>query len=250
MRPPSTRTIVESKAFGIWGIRSRELVEPSLVAIYARPSGSDISVRQIGTGFLIAQDGRPVLVTAKHVLYGQRYDEDPWTKHAVFNGLLRGLFELRSTEIFQDLNNDLAAVHADEFGLDRCLPVSWLSQEATCELILLHGYLARDFRRSLKRGELWVQPNIYVNRRIAYGAGYTGILYPKSKNRDTKTGKIVHASRPAGMSGCPMLDAVKLGLGQVSIVGVFTDYLPRSGRAFGESASKLIALLKQMRPRL
>jgi hypothetical protein len=147
------------------------------------------------------------------------------------------------------LNNDLAAVHVDEFGLDRCLPASCLSRETTCELILLHGYLSRRFRRSLKRGELWVQPNIYVNRRIAHGPGYTGILYPKSKNRDTRTGRIVHASRPVGMSGCPMLDAVKLGMGQVSIVGVFTDYLPTTGRAFGESAPKVTALLEQMRSR-
>jgi hypothetical protein len=42
-----------------------------------------------------------------------------------------------------------------------------------------------------------------------------------------------------------MLDANKLCHGNVSIVGVFTDY--RQGRGLGESAWKVIALLQQLR---
>ena len=40
-----------------------------------------------------------------------------------------------------------------------------------------------------------------------------------------------------------MLDAVKLARGHVSIVGVFTDYIQTSGRAFGENAPKVLSLL-------
>lgn len=238
---------IERNFMKIIGNNSRRMVEPSLLPIYLRPDGSDIGTDQIGTGFLIAVAHNCILVTARHVLYGHGDDEDPFTRHIVFNGRLRGLCELKSGEIFRDCNHDLAAVCVNELGLDRCLPISsFLPVDATCNLIAIHGFLARDFRRQITTGTLRPQPNLYINRRFVHGSGYTGILYPKSKNRDTRTGRVVHAPRPAGMSGCPMLDAVKLALGRVSIIGVFTDYLQLSGRAFGESAPKALSLLKHM----
>lgn len=229
------------------GIRSKKLIEPSLVPIYARPDGVDTKTAQIGTGFLINLGGNCILITARHVLFGHRYNEDPFTRHIVFNGRLRGLFEIKSGEIFQDKNNDLAAVCVNELRMDHCLPISvLLPRDATCSLIAIHGFLARDFRRHIRAGVLRPQPNLYINRRFVRGAGYTGVMYPKSKNRDTRSRRIVHAPRPAGMSGCPMIDAVELALGKVSIVGVFTDYIETAGYAFGESAPKVISLLQYM----
>ena len=54
------------------------------------------------------------------------------------------------------------------------------------------------------------------------------------------------APRPSGMSGCPMLDGDKLAEGEISIVGVFTDYCPERGMAFGESSTKALAVLERM----
>jgi hypothetical protein len=73
-------------------VNAERLVFPALVAIYQRPGGSDKATVQSGTGFLINLHERPVLVTARHTLFGRRFDEDPWTKHVVFQGRLRGLF--------------------------------------------------------------------------------------------------------------------------------------------------------------
>lgn len=229
------------------GVHADRQVTPSLVPICTRPGGSDRATYQSGTGFLINYRGRPVLVTARHVLYGHKFDEYPFTKSIVFNGRLRELFELGSQEVLQDLNNDLAAVYADELGLPECLPMSCLSSgEATCELITINGLLSRDFRRKLSDGSIMPRPYRVTNERAAWKPGYTGLRYPKSKNIDARTRKIVQAARPAGMSGAPMLDTKKLGTGIVEVVGVFTDYEQEKGLAFGESAPKVIALLEQL----
>ena len=231
------------------GVHADRLVTPSLVPICTRPGGSDRATHQSGTGFLINYRGGPVLVTARHVLYGHKFDEDPFTKHIVFKGRLRGLFELRSEEVLQDLNNDLAVAYVHELGLLECLPMSCLSSgEATCELITINGLLARDFRRKLSDGSITAQPYRVTNERATWKPGYTGIRYQKSKNIDARTGKFVQAARPVGMSGAPMLDTQMLGAGKVVIVGVFTDYVQEKGLGFGESAPKVIALLEQLRP--
>jgi hypothetical protein len=228
------------------GDHAERLVTPSLLPICARPGGSDRATHQSGTGFLIAHHDRPVLVTARHVLYAHKYDEDPLAKHIVFNGRLRLLFELRSEGVLQDLNNDLAAVRVDELGLLECLPMSCLSfVEATCTWITLYGLLARDFRRKLSDGSIKSQPYRVTNERAAWRPGYTGLRYQKGKNSD-RSGRIVQAARPSGMSGAPMLDTAMLGAGIVVIVGVFTDYVREKGLGFGESAPKVIALLEQL----
>jgi hypothetical protein len=226
------------------------LVLPAIVAIYERPDGSDRATKQIGTGFRINWSGRLVLVTARHTLYGHRYDkepEDPFTKHIVFNGRLRGLFELRTREVGYLEGHDLAAVFVGELGLPGSLPMSCLlPTEPTCRLVSIYGLLARDFRRELSTGSLRPRPYIYTNKRAASGLGYAGVFLPKHRNRDGRTHKIVQAPRPVGLSGGPMLDANKLLDENVSIVGVFTDYRQWTGHGLGESAWKVIALLQQL----
>jgi hypothetical protein len=43
-----------------------------------------------------------------------------------------------------------------------------------------------------------------------------------------------------------MLDAAKLGLGEVAILGVFTDFHQTEALGFGECASKVMKLLNGM----
>jgi hypothetical protein len=227
-------------------VNAERLVFPSLVAIYKRPGGSDRAAFQSGTGFLINHRGRPALVTARHTLYGPRFNEDPWTNHIVFNGRLRGLFELRTDKILHHLSDDLTALYADELGLDGSLPACrLLAAEAMCPVVSIYGFLGRDFRRHLPIGALRPQPYSYANLRTAARSGCVGILYPtKNKNIDPRTGNIVQAPRPEGLSGGPMLDTVRLSLGMVRIVGVFTEQ--KNGRGLGEGAPKVIALLRQL----
>ncbi len=232
------------QAMELMKIRAEKLIESSLVPIYLRPGASDLKTHQIGTGFLIAVGQHRFMVTARHVLFGHLYDENLSERHIVFNGRLRSLAELNSGEVVFDHNSDLAVAAVNEFDLNRGLPISCLMQgNASCNLIAIYGFLARDFHRFLKTSTLRPRPFFYVNRSFQYRTGYVGILYPKSRNRDTITGLQVQSPRPVGLSGCPMIDATKLISGNVRIVGVFTDYQQGSGRAFGENASKVLALL-------
>ncbi len=243
-------SILVQRAMNRVSENANKLILPAIVAIYERPGGSDRAVKQVGTGFRINWSGRPVLVTARHILYGHRYErepEDPFTKHIVFDGGLRGLFELRTREVAYSVGHDLAAVFVDELKLAGSLPMSCLlPTEATCRLVSIYGLLSRDFRRQLSTHSLRPQPYIYTNRRAASGPGYTGIHLPKHRNRDGRTGRLVQAPRPVGLSGGPILNADKLLHGYVSIVGVFTDYKQWTALGLGESAWKVISLLRQL----
>jgi hypothetical protein len=221
---------------------AERLVTPSLVAIYTWRKGCP--PHQSGTGFLINCRGRPAMVTARHVLYGHNFDEQPLAKHVWFNGDLRPLGELGSGEILQDADNDLAAMYADERGLLNCFPMSCLSPtEAACAMITINGLLARDFRRDLSARLIKPNPWRMTNERAPWKSGYTAMRYQRSKWTNARTGKPVQAPRPVGMSGAPMLDSLMLGAGKVMIVGVFTDYVQEKGLGFGEAAPKVIALL-------
>jgi hypothetical protein len=231
------------------GDYAKKLLLPSLVPIYLRHDGLDIKTEQIGTGILISINNRCVLLTARHVFFGREFDEDPFIRHIVFNDRLRGLFELKDPTIYHDNYNDLAALFVDEIGVERCLPLSLLSTvEPTCRLIAIHGFLGRDFRREIASGALKPQPYFYINRRIKVETGYVGMLYPRRRNRSTTTGMLVHTAVPEGLSGCPMLDADRLAAGELSVVGVFTDYKKESGSAFGESSLNALQLIARMQP--
>ena len=173
----------------ILAFRSKRMVEPSLVPIYLRPDGLDSKTRQIGTGFLIALNGNCILISARHVLFGHRYDEDPSTRHVVFKSRLRGLSELKSGEIFLNDNNDLAAICVNEFGVNRCLPTSCLlPAEATCSLIAIHGFLARDFHREIRTGALRPRPNLYTNRRFVLWSRIHGNFVSQKQEQGHKHG--------------------------------------------------------------
>lgn len=126
--------------------------QPHLIAIYdERPD-------QIGTGLLTVWNGKPLLVTAKHVLFGHEFDEDPLTKQVHIGDGLKAIEELKISRITDNEELDLSAVHITGFPLDRCLPYTALRfDEAPPEALSIIGFLARDFRRSKEEGVLPAQ---------------------------------------------------------------------------------------------
>jgi hypothetical protein len=247
MRPAGSGTLPTPLTLELLRHHAERLVKPSLVAIYTWRKGS--APHQSGTGFLVNCRGRPAMVTARHVLYGNNFDEGPLAKHVWFNGDLRLLGELGSGEVLQDNHHDLAAMYADERGLLSCLAMSCLSSaEATCDVITINGLLARDFRHDLSARSIKPHPWRITNERANWKPGYTAMRYQKSKWTNPKIETPVQAPRPEGMSGAPMLDSQMLCAGKVVIVGVFTDYVQEKGLAFGESAPKVIALLERLNP--
>jgi hypothetical protein len=223
------------------------LVQPHLVAIYHEGTRPKVKTKQIGTGFIIGHQGRSVLITAKHALYGHNGDENPGEKEIFVAGSLKMIGHLSSHEVVRAKDHDLVAMYVSEFSEAECIPLSSLcSVDATLRVVTIQGFLARDFRRDTRTGILRPAPRIYTNSRKDCGSGYVGLSYPKNRNRSTDSAKKVMAPRPSGMSGGPMLDGDKLAKGQISIVGVFTDYWRERGMAFGESSTKVLGLLGRM----
>ena len=215
----------EHQAMARIGKLCRQLIGPSLVPIYIRPGQQDVNVCQIGTGFLILHRDRPALLTAKHVLYGHKFDESPFEKYIVFDGKLRPLFELKSDSIVKATEYDLCWLFVDELETTRCLPETRLNgSQPPSNLISIYGLLARDFRRSIKDGALRPKPFLCTNTRTVVGRGYVAMNYPRARNVDTHSRRRVTVPIPAGLSGCPMIYAGRLIKGEVSILGVFTDY--------------------------
>ena len=188
--------------------KGAQFVQPHLVAIY---DGSKDEPYQVATGTLIARNERPVLLTAKHSLFGEAGNGDLMTKSIFVEGELKLVKELVSHDLMVDPNNDLIAFYVDEFSPERCFPLTCLCREReTPALVTIFGYLARDFRRDRHSGILRPSPYIYTNKACNRGSGYVGLLHPKSLNRVTLSGKEVMAPRPSGLSGCPMMNSIKL----------------------------------------
>lgn len=137
-------------------------------------------------------------------------------------------------------NHDLAAIYMDKFPLARCLsPASLSLRPLDATVITIGGYLARNFKRA--GHVLRPAPHIYSNRRLGMRQGLVGLRYPKRRNIYTTTGKPAVTSIPSGLSGCPMVDTVKLIHGDISILGVFTSQ--DDGKAWGVDSNILRALL-------
>jgi len=221
--------------------QSEKLVQPSLVAIYAENINGKPD--QIGTGFLLLHNERPLLVTAKHVLYGHNFDEDPTEKLLFLEGELVHISESGVNEICSAKDHDIAAFYADCIEKNRCLTKYRFHSNQVSKLAVLtiHGYLSRDFKRD---GEtLRPAPRLYTDKIVDYEEGYVAISYPKNRAKKTDTGERVMTAIPRGMSGCPILNSTGLYKGEIEIAGVFTDHLSEKGVSFGEHVDKLKALL-------
>lgn len=221
--------------------QSRDLIQPSLVAIYLE--NSDGKPDQIGTGFVILHNERPLIVTAKHVLFGHDYDEDPTEKLIFMNGKLVHISESGINEICKAEEHDLCIFYADNMEISKCL-TEYSLHSKQCEplkVLTIHGYLSRDFRRS--EGVLRPAPKLYTDKVVEYEEGYVAICYPKNKAKNTDSGERVKTAIPRGMSGCPILNSVELYKGNIEIAGVFTDHVSEKGISYGEHADKLRAMM-------
>ncbi|WP_264784713.1 hypothetical protein [Gluconobacter cerinus] len=180
-----------------------------------------------------------MLVTAKHVLRGNNWKESPGDK-AVHIGGSWVYIGQNNESLFSAKNHDLAAIYMDEFPLKRCLPSANLAlRPLDARVVTIGGYLARDFKRA--GNVLRPAPHIYSNRRLGMRPGLVGLHYPKRRNIYTATGEPAVTSIPSGLSGCPMMDTIKLVSNQISILGVFTSQ--DDGKAWGVESNILRALL-------
>lgn len=218
---------------------AKSLIQPHLVAIY---DGEESRPIQVGTGFLVEWECRAVLVTAKHVLYGHKFDEDPRKKSFFHDGCFVRI-DSRDRNIVKANDHDVAALAVDECSASDALPLKSVSYASprVGRPITFMGYLARDFRRGGQA--LRPKPFLYTDRSVPAGSGLIGIAYAKNRARSTNSGLRVMTPTPRGISGGPMVDTASLLLGRVEVRGVFTDHLAHKGMAYGEDVKKVIALL-------
>jgi len=206
----------------------RILVQPSIVAIYdAHLLRPDIPM-QVGTGFLILHQSRPVLITAKHVLRGHSFNENPADKAAHLNGRWVYIGD-GSRELAEPNNRDLSVMFMDEFPQSQCL-ASPASSVLSSSIITMGGYLCRDFKRS--GNTLRPAPRVYTNLAVPTPLGMIGMLHPKRRNINTYSGASAVSPTPRGLSGGPMVDSLALLAGAVVLLGALTEM--SNGAARGE----------------
>jgi hypothetical protein len=187
---------------------SLELVQPSLVPIYVELKGPRRPLDQVGTGFLIRHQDRTVLVTAKHVLRGRESNEDPWEKVVIAAGHRLLLGDLNRNSLVEAIDEDAAILFVDEFGAERCLPSSVLSEAHSARILTLHGFLGRDFNRDAVADAAFPAPWVITGAIGNSSERWLEMKYPRSRFRDPQTGLVVTAPIPAGISGGPMLDSL------------------------------------------
>jgi hypothetical protein len=213
------------------------LVLPLLVPLYASNGRDPSNPDQIGTGFLLEQNSRPMLITAKHTLFGHDGKEEAGEKAFRHNEDWIYVGDVDS-DVFSANGRDIACFYADELA-DRPSLNSYNIQTAPASLITIGGYLARDF----KRGDGILRPKPFTFTGVSEGVlnGLIGLQYQRSSVKSTTNEMRQTAPIPQGLSGGPMLDAAKLAFGQVGLVGVFTEQ--DSGTARGEPSTYLQQIL-------
>lgn len=215
-------------------------VQPSLIAIYGdRPD-------QIGTGFLTVWNAKPLLVTAKHVLFGHKFDEDPLKKLVHVGDGLEAIGALKASAIADNQELDLAAVHITGFPVDLCLAYTALRfDEAPPGSMSITGFLARDFRRSKEESTLRPKPYLYTGTTKQLAGGLIGINHER-RGRATGTEKVEMAPIPRGLSGTAMVSSTALLRNKVEIFGVFTEQHLDKGYVSGTHIAALQPLLNEL----
>ena len=224
------------------GTQFERLVKPSLVPIYAAHDRRPEIPKQVGTGFLVEHLNRPVLVTAKHTLYGASFKEPPGTKFVHIDRRFIYIGDNNRTLLEAD-HHDIAACYMDEYPLTRCIR----SELYSCiindtKLITICGFLANKFNRN--KTALKPTPFIYTNVSKSSEMAIACVRYTRRKNIDTLSGKPAFSPLPRGLSGGPMLDTEALFTGMVRVVGVLTEQ--SEGEARGVSHNVLRSLLNAM----
>lgn len=209
------------------------LIQPSLVALYGSHHFRPQNPVQVGTGFVIRYSDKTVVVTAAHTLWGHDGKEEPGEKAFLASGKLTYVGDCGGQVI---RCRDIAIFVAEPLGSRRHIPYGSIQQNQA-KMITIGGYLARDFRRG--HGCLMPAPWIHTDQRVPVAQDLVGLRYTSKVVRQGN-GKRVRPPSPSGLSGGPMIDAVQLALGGISVVGVFTEQ--SHGTARGEPS----ILLKEM----
>ncbi len=206
----------------------QRLVQPSTIAIYASHGSRPDTPVQVGTGFLMRHQSRPVLITARHVIRGHTFKEDPAEKAVHINGSWVYVGD-GSRALAEPAGRDLSVMFMDEFALDRCLALP-SPPTLNSTLITMGGYLSRDFKRS--GNTLRPAPRVYTNVAVPAAPGMIGMRHPRRRNVNTSTGASAVSPIPRGLSGGPMVDSLALLKGAVVLLGVLNEM--SSGKARGE----------------
>ncbi|MER9414054.1 trypsin-like peptidase domain-containing protein [Mesorhizobium sp. M0589] len=218
----------------------KESVLPHLVAIY------DDRGDQRGSAFLTMWNGNQLLVTAKHCLFGHKFNEKPATKSIFDGNELRSLDVVARSQVACNQELDIAVVHVEGFASNRALPYSALQfNEPALGMVSIVGYLARDHRRSLLDSTLRPKPFCHTDVAVDVGPELVGVKY-QNRVIATKSGQRELSPIPLGLSGGPMLDASALVLNQVKVCGVFTEERLSEGYVFGTHISALAALMQSL----
>ncbi|MDF1687887.1 MAG: hypothetical protein P1U50_13950 [Parvibaculaceae bacterium] len=213
------------------------LVLPTLVPIYKSKDQDASQPDQIGTGFILKHNSRPMLITAKHTLVGHDGNDDASGK-AFFNNGKWVYVGDDGSKVFQSPDHDIACFYADTLADRPCLE-SRNIETTDAKLITIGGYLARDFKRA--DATLQPKPYIFTNLSAEVSGGLVGLQYRRSKVKSTNRKLPQTAPIPRGLSGGPMLNSLRLVQGHVSLVGVFTEQ--DSGTARGEPSTVLQQIL-------
>lgn len=206
----------------------QRLVQPSTIAIYASHGSRPDTPVQVGSGFLMMHQSRAVLITAKHVLRGHAFNEDPAEKAVHVDGTWVYVGD-GSRTLVEPVGRDLSVMFMDEFALGQCLGTP-SSLPLNSKIITMGGYLSRDFKRS--GNTLRPAPRVYTNVAVPVAPGMIGLRHPRRRNVNTPTGASAVSPTPRGLSGGPMVDSLALLNGTVVLLGVLTEM--SSGIARGE----------------
>lgn len=208
----------------------KNLVLPVLVPLYGPHHKHVANPVQVGTGFLIDVNSRPVLITAKHVLIGHSGNEDAGEKAFFESGRVNYVGD-NSREIFIVRERDLACFYVDELSNRPRFNLRTNSGQAELsQLITFGGFLVRDFRRN--SGTLRPQPLMHTAKVARVSNGLVCVEYHNKKVFSQTINKRTKAPIPRGLSGGPMFNTVKLVQGEIDLLGVFTEQ--SNGTARGE----------------
>lgn len=222
--------------------RFKAKILPSLVALYYPHKAKPEIVNQIGTGYLIEHNSRPVVVTAAHNLLANDFKGKPDDLSFFWNGTLHYFDSVARPYVFNK-TYDVAAFYADELATKPKLPKSSIAwPHPAPEFITIGGYQASKFIRHST--VLSPMPLIHTDVRMLQPAGFVGVRYSKRRNKSSFTGiRIPMAPMPHGLSGGPMVATDTLFSPQPSIVGVFTGITRGHGIGIGGDAVVIQHLL-------
>ncbi|MGO4638452.1 hypothetical protein AB4Z43_08450 [Mesorhizobium sp. 2RAF45] len=224
---------------------AERLVQSSLLSIYEDSYVGDYKVKQIGTAFIVSWTRRPLVVTARHCLFGHNDDESPEVKSIFLGGRLQRIAAVRSGVIMSVPEFDIAAFFVDGIPQSRCLPQSALDHSGGIPHVAsLFGFLSKDFNRTASTGELKPTPYfITLTNPKDRRPGYIEYPYNIRKGIDAQSGLRIMKPVPKGLSGSPMLDTADLWRGRVKVAGVLTEYRT-SGLVVGEDVKKVCELVR------